>query len=121
MAMLKNLYALMILSVVTTVTLLPRATFAIDGTPDCAKGMTFHCGSGFYQIIVLADTFTPSNECCGQLLKAGKNCHNKFVESIVSNPKQIRGTIPDVYKRGNETWNNCVAAISPVSPPELAH
>ncbi|KAF7850575.1 hypothetical protein BT93_L5282 [Corymbia citriodora subsp. variegata] len=103
MAMLKNLSALMILLVVA-VALLPRGTFATDGIPD-----------------FLSHTFTPTNECCGKLLKAGKNCHNKFMELVVSSPKQIRGTISDVYRRGNEMWNNYAAAISPISPPKPAH
>ncbi|XP_056160078.1 uncharacterized protein LOC130135308 [Syzygium oleosum] len=115
MAMLKNLFALMTLLVVT-IALLPRATFA--GNPDCAKGMTYDCGSAFFQIIVLADTFEPTNECCRELVKAGKNCHNQFVELILSTHKSIRGTVSDVRRRSNETWNNCVAGVS---PPEPAH
>ncbi|KAK3441244.1 hypothetical protein EUGRSUZ_B01478 [Eucalyptus grandis] len=120
MATLKKLFALMILLVVT-VALLPKATFAIDGNLDCGKGINYDCGSGFFQIIILADTFTPTDECCHQLLKAGKNCHKQFVELGVSSYKKIRGTLSDVYRRSNETWNNCVAAIGPVSPPEPAH
>ncbi|KAF8038340.1 hypothetical protein BT93_B1004 [Corymbia citriodora subsp. variegata] len=119
MAMLKNLSALMILMVVT-VTLLPRATFATVGIPDCAKGITSDCGFGFFKIIVLGETSAPIDECCRELVKAGKNCHNQFVESILSSHKPIKGTISDLYRRSNETWNNCVATSS-VSPPEPAH
>ncbi|KAF7849162.1 hypothetical protein BT93_L1182 [Corymbia citriodora subsp. variegata] len=119
MAMLKNLSALTILLPIT-IALLPRATFATVGIPDCAKGVTGDCGFGFFKIIVLGDTSAPTGECCRQLVKAGKNCHNQFVESIVSSRKPIRGTITDVYRRSNETWNNC-SATSSVSPPEPAH
>lgn len=113
MATLKNLSALMTLLVVTAA-LLPRATFA--GNPDCAKGMTSDCGSSFFQIIVLANTVAPTNECCRELVKAGKNCHDQFVELTLSAHKPIGGTVSDVRKRSNETWNNCVAAVSPPEP-----
>ncbi|KAF8038339.1 hypothetical protein BT93_B1003 [Corymbia citriodora subsp. variegata] len=119
MAMLKNLFALMILLAVT-VALLPRATFATVGIPDCAKGITSDCGFGFFKIIVLGDTSAPIDECCHELVKAGKNCHNQFVESILLSHKPIKGTISDLYRRSNETWNNC-AATSSVSPPKPAH
>ncbi|KAL3729294.1 hypothetical protein ACJRO7_026403 [Eucalyptus globulus] len=120
MATLKNLSALMILLVVL-VALLPKATFAKVGNPECGKGIRSDCGSGFFEFIFLADTFTPTNECCRELLKAGKNCNNQFVELSISSNKPIKGTKSDVYRRSNETWNNCVAALSPVSPPEPAH
>ncbi|KAL3729281.1 hypothetical protein ACJRO7_026390 [Eucalyptus globulus] len=120
MATLKNLSAVMILLVVP-VALLPKATFAKVGNPGCGKGIRSDCGSGFFEFIFLADTFTPTNECCRELLKAGKNCHNQFVELRISSHKPIKGTKSDVYRRSNETWNNCVAALSPVSPLEPAH
>ncbi|KAF8038337.1 hypothetical protein BT93_B1001 [Corymbia citriodora subsp. variegata] len=119
MATLKNFSTFIILLVVT-VALLPRATFATIGIPNCSKGITSDCGFGFFKIIVLGDTSTPADVCCRELVKAGKNCHNQFVELIISSKKPIRGTISDVYRRGNETWNNC-AASSVVSPPEPAH
>ncbi|KAI3421423.1 Prolamin_like domain-containing protein [Psidium guajava] len=117
MATIKNLSALATLLVVA-VALLPRTTV---GNPNCAKGMTADCGSSLFQIIILADTFEPTNECCRELVKAGKKCHNQFVELILSKHKGIRGTISDVHRRSNETWNNCVAATKSVSPPEPAH
>ncbi|XP_030549223.1 protein DOWN-REGULATED IN DIF1 11-like [Rhodamnia argentea] len=115
MAMLKNLSALMILSVIT-VALLPRATFSIVGngkSPDCAKGMTTDCGFQLFQIIVFANITAPTNECCHELVKVGKNCNDQFVQFILSTHKPGKGTVSDLYKRSNETWNNCVAATHP--------
>ncbi|KAF7850576.1 hypothetical protein BT93_L5283 [Corymbia citriodora subsp. variegata] len=119
MATFKNLSTLMILLVVN-VALLPRATFATGKNPDCAKGMTSDCGFQFFQFIVFANISTPTGECCHELVKAGKNCHIQFVELSLSTHKPVKGTISDVYKRSNETWNNCTA-IGPISPPEPTH
>ncbi|XP_056163440.1 uncharacterized protein LOC130136897 [Syzygium oleosum] len=120
MATLKNLSALMILLVVN-MAMLPRATFAIGGNPACAKGMTANCGSQLFQIIVFARTFAPTNECCRELVTAGKDCQNQYVKLILSTHRPIKGTISDLYKRSNETWNKCVAAANYVSPTELTH
>ncbi|XP_030534112.2 uncharacterized protein LOC115743465 [Rhodamnia argentea] len=118
MAMLKNLFAIMIL-VVVTVALLPRATFA--GNPDCSKGMTTDCGNHLFQIVVYANTSAPTDECCRELVKAGKARNDQFVKLILSTHKPPKGTSSDLYKRSNDMWNYCVAATNYVSPPKPSH
>ena len=48
-----------------------------------------------------------SQECCRILLHAGRECHNSFTNSILSEEKFSKEETEEILARHDEAWNLC--------------
>ncbi|EOY09207.1 Uncharacterized protein TCM_024608 [Theobroma cacao] len=84
---------------------------------ECTKKMSQKCGQNVVGSI-FGDTVT-SDECCQELVRMGKTCHDDMVKFFVSLP-ELKLNASDVYAEGEQVWNDCVSrAASPSPSPSL--
>jgi len=84
----------------------PSAAPVIQPLPGCAGKITSACGPKVYAF-VFDKSGVLSQECCGRLLHAGRECHNSFTNSILSEEKFSQEETEEILARHDEAWNLC--------------
>ncbi|KAI4369573.1 hypothetical protein MLD38_017998 [Melastoma candidum] len=109
---LKSFSSALLIAVVITAVVVPRSVFA---GPVCT-GIDKECGDSLSAWIVKAVGFPPTDNCCKELLKFGKSCHDQYVQINVK-AKSYVGTLDEFLKRADETWRECILDAAFVPPP----
>ena len=78
----------------------------IDPVTGCADKITNSCAPKVYAF-VFDKSGVLSEECCGRLLHAGKECHNSLTNSILSKEGFSREETEEILQRHDEAWNLC--------------
>ncbi|OWM74982.1 uncharacterized protein LOC116214491 [Punica granatum] len=100
----------------------PNPTAAqVDWRTCGANGLTTQCGQIISSYVILNEGPLPNDDCCRQLLKVGKPCHDAYVQAHID-INDFEYTIPIVIQRRDDVWVEClgVGELVPVLPPVQA-
>ena len=96
---------------------------SIDPIIGCAGKVSNSCGPKLYAFI-FEKSGVLSQDCCGLLLKAGRECHDSDTNSILSEGKFSAEEREEILARHSEAWNLCkrsghIGGTQPVPAPTL--
>ncbi|KAF7153990.1 hypothetical protein RHSIM_Rhsim01G0015900 [Rhododendron simsii] len=82
---------------------------------DCSNRMTRKCGDNVVSGLLMKSEV--SDDCCTQLVRMGKKCHNHLVKLLVRYP-DFRQNAATIKESSRKIWSGCrdVAADPPASP-----
>ncbi|KAJ8420070.1 hypothetical protein Cgig2_015732 [Carnegiea gigantea] len=89
----------------------------------CASKVTSACGPKIYEF-VFDNSGILSEECCEQLLNAGRECHDSDTNSIQSEGEFSKEEREEILARHSEVWNLCkrsghIGGTQPVPAPPV--
>ena len=96
----------LILNTFFTATIHAAPVPSIDPIIGCADKISSSCGPKVYAFI-FEESGVLSQDCCGLLLKEGKECHDNLTNSILSKGGFSTEETEEILERNSEVWNLC--------------
>ncbi|OWM87111.1 hypothetical protein CDL15_Pgr005002 [Punica granatum] len=108
-----SLMILLIINIVALPTNLNPVAAQVD-VKTCANGtMTKQCGESIRLRVAMNVGPPPTKDCCAQLVKVGKPCHDAYVQERHLKVHDFVGSAEDLLKRSDQVWTQCVNSIHP--------
>ncbi|KAJ4822615.1 hypothetical protein Tsubulata_020945 [Turnera subulata] len=80
---------------------------------SCAAKLSKNCGDEVKQSVLGLQASVPTDNCCRQLVRSGKTCHDAFAQLLVSRePASQKSSISENSKT---IWEECVEVVA--QPP----
>lgn len=84
----------------------PHPEFQVQ-VKDCLEKISDDCGVIIFNKIFDSGKYTDVQQCCPQLLKLGKKCHNAIIQSTIGSPEMKGLNQTQVWINNDNLWNEC--------------